>query len=108
MLRHGHGITWRFEGRELDEETRRLTVRGVETPIERKPFEVLVYLLRNPDRAVRKQELLEALWPGRILSETVLSRAVMLARQAIGDDDQQIIKTVYGYGYRLVAALDKL
>jgi DNA-binding winged helix-turn-helix (wHTH) protein len=68
-------------------------------------FDLLVYLLENRDRAVSKEELLESIWPGQFISETVMSSAVMKARKAVGDDahSQSVIKTLHGYGYRFVA-----
>jgi tetratricopeptide (TPR) repeat protein len=50
-----------------------------------------------------KDELLASVWPGRILSETVLTKCIGRLREAVGDRQQDIIKTVYGFGYRFVA-----
>jgi serine/threonine protein kinase len=47
--------------------------------------------------------LLAGIWPGRILSETVLTKCVGRLRDVLGDDDQVIIKTAYGFGYRFAA-----
>ena len=82
-----------------------LTVGGATVKLEPKPLELLLYLLRHPGEVVTKDELQEAIWPGRILSESVLTKAVAKLRQGIGDEEQSVIKTVHGYGYRLVAAV---
>lgn len=73
--------------------------------LEPRVFELLVFLLQNRDRAVTKDELREAVWSTAYLSETALTRAVMKARRAIGDDieNQAFIKTLRGHGYRFVA-----
>nr|WP_241696133.1 tetratricopeptide repeat protein [Solimonas terrae] len=69
----------------------------------RKPLQVLLHLLQHADEVVTKDELAEACWPGRILSDTVLSTTIKRLRAVLGDDGQQIIKTVHGFGYRFVA-----
>jgi non-specific serine/threonine protein kinase len=94
---------WRFENCVLDGATLELTVRGQLVKLEPKPLEMLMFLLRHPGEVVTKDELLDGLWAGRILSESVLTKCVAKLRQGLGDEDQAIIKTVHGFGYRLVA-----
>jgi eukaryotic-like serine/threonine-protein kinase len=100
--------TWRFVDAELDEARLELRVRGKVVPLERKPLELLMVLLRHPGEVLTKDELLDAVWGGRVLSETVLSRAMTKLRQALGDEEQSLVKTVHGYGYRLMAAVTRL
>ncbi len=73
-----------------------------------KAFELLLYLLRNRQRAVDKNELQDALWPRSIVTETALTRCVMKARRAVGDDTdkQAVIKTIHGHGYRFTAVVE--
>ncbi|TAJ54683.1 MAG: tetratricopeptide repeat protein [Nevskiaceae bacterium] len=94
---------WLFADCQLDGLTLELTVRGQQVKLEPKPLEMLMFLLRRPGEVVTKDELHEGLWPGRILTESVLTKCVAKLRQGLGDEDQQIIKTVHGYGYRLLA-----
>jgi len=94
---------WRFGGAVVDETTLELRVDGVDAELERKPLEVLIYLLEHAGEVCTKDELLDAVWPGRILSETVLTKCIGRLREAVGDREQEIIKTVYGFGYRLIA-----
>lgn len=77
-------------------------------PIERRSFDLLAFLIRNRQRAVTKDELQEAVWPGMILTESALTRCVMKARRAVGDDSrrQAVIKTIHGHGYRFVAGVN--
>jgi DNA-binding winged helix-turn-helix (wHTH) protein/tetratricopeptide (TPR) repeat protein len=96
---------WRFGGAVVDETTLELLVDGVDAELERKPLEVLIYLLEHAGEVCTKDELLAAVWPGRILSETVLTKCIGRLREAVGDREQEIIKTVYGFGYRFIAPL---
>jgi DNA-binding winged helix-turn-helix (wHTH) protein/tetratricopeptide (TPR) repeat protein len=92
----------------LDADRRELTRAGETVTTQPKAFEMLLYLVRNRHRAVEKDELQDVLWPRSIVTETALTRCVMKARRAVGDeaDKQAIIKTVHGHGYRFVAAIE--
>lgn len=94
---------WRFGAAELDESRLELRVGGEVVAIEPKPLEFLMCLLRHSGEVVTKEELLEALWTGRVVTESVLTSCAAKARQALRDDAHQVIRTVHGYGYRLVA-----
>ncbi|MEJ2274732.1 MAG: winged helix-turn-helix domain-containing protein, partial [Woeseiaceae bacterium] len=91
----------------LDADRRELTRAGETVTTQPKAFEMLLFLVRNRHRAVEKDELQDVLWPRSIVTETALTRCVMKARRAVGDDaeKQAIIKTVHGHGYRFVAAI---
>lgn len=99
----GAALCWHFSGCMLDESSLRLSVAGSVVELERKPLEVLRYLLRHAGEVVTKDEVLEAVWPGRILSDTVLAKAISRLREVLGEAGAPAIKTVHGYGYRLVA-----
>jgi class 3 adenylate cyclase/DNA-binding winged helix-turn-helix (wHTH) protein len=96
-----HG--WRFGRAHFDEDRLILSVDGQAVTVERKPQEVLRYLLRHAGSVVTKDALHAAVWPGRIPSETVIAKCISRLREVLQDEGQQIIKTVHGYGYRLVA-----
>lgn len=102
------GGLWQFGDAELDERRLELRVRGAAVALERKPLELLLHLLRNPGEVATKEELFAAVWPGRIVTEASLTKAVARVREALGDADQALIRTVHGYGYRLVAAVRQL
>jgi len=99
---------WRLAHIELDETTLELRVRGELAAVERKPLELLMWLLRRPGEVVTKEELFDALWAGRVVTESVLTKCVAKLRSALGDDGQAILKTVHGFGYRLVAPVQRL
>lgn len=96
---------WNFGEACFDEGSLVLTLAGTPVELERKPLEVLRYLLRHAGKVVTKDELFAAIWPGRIPSETVIAKCVSRLREVLRDDQQCIIKTVHGYGYRFVAEI---
>lgn len=81
---------------------------GAPVPVEPKVLDLLLYLVRERDRLVTKQELLEAVWPGVHVTESTLTRAVSLARAAVGDSAQAhaVVETVSGRGYRWKAPVE--
>ncbi len=72
-------------------------------------FDLLVYLVRNRERVVSKDDLLEGVWGGRIVSESTLTSHINAVRKAIGDtgEDQKLVRTVARKGFRFVAELKK-
>lgn len=104
MSQRQQGV-YRIDGYVIDVDRRLILTAGKEVKVQPRVFDVLIYLLDNRERAVSKEELQEGVWPGQFISETVMSRAVMKARKAVGDDahKQSVIKTLHGYGYRFVA-----
>lgn len=89
----------------LDGRSLELTVAGQQVKLEPKPMEMLLYLLKHPGEVVTKDELLDNLWAGRFLSESVLTKTMAKLRQGLHDESQVLIKTVHGFGYRLAAPL---
>jgi DNA-binding winged helix-turn-helix (wHTH) protein/tetratricopeptide (TPR) repeat protein len=103
----GKSEVYEFGDCVLDADRRELRVSGEHVMTQPKVFDLLVYLIRNRSRAVDKDELQDAIWPRSIVTETALTRAIMKARRAVGDDAEQqaVIRTVHGHGYRFVARL---
>ena len=75
--------------------------------VEPKVFDVLLHLIAMRDRVVSKDQLVEAVWQGRIISDAAISSAVSAARRALGDDGhaQRYIRTMHGRGFRFVSPL---
>ena len=90
---------WRFEDCEFDELRYELRHAGVTVELERKPLDVLVYLLEHAGEVVRKEELLEAVWPGVLVVDASLATAVSKLRKALGE--REIVQTVSRVGYRI-------
>jgi DNA-binding response OmpR family regulator len=98
-----------FAGFELHEERRELLRGGEPIPLNPRPFDLLVRLLRDRHRMVSKHELLDRVWAGVHVSDTALSSALKELRHALGDDGthQRLIRTLRGHGYRFVAAVEE-
>lgn len=92
----------RFDLIEIDEPRREFRVGGRAIPLQPKVFELLACLARNRDRVVSKDELLETVWPGVIVTDASLQRAVSLARSALAAAGRaDAIRTHARQGYRL-------
>ncbi len=100
----------RFVDCELDLDRIVLRRGGEPVRIEPQVFDVLAYLVEHRGAVVRKEELLDAIWGDRFVSESALTTRIRAARQAIGDDgtQQSIIRTVHGKGYEFVASVEEV
>ncbi len=94
-----------FGSFELDARGFKLRREGVEVPLQPKVFDAIRYLVENHDRVVRKEELLEALWPGEHVNDTAVPWTISRARKALGQEPEakDPIETVRGRGYRFTA-----
>ena len=92
--------TYVFEGYELDTRRHELRHEGALVAVEPQVFSVLAYLAAHADRVVGKEELLDAVWQTRFVTESALTSRIKAARRAIGDDGraQQAIRTIHGRG----------
>jgi DNA-binding winged helix-turn-helix (wHTH) protein len=102
-------VVFRFGDHVLDIERRELR-RGAE-PIALEPqvFDLLVYLVRNRGRVVSKDDLIEGVWGGRIVSDSALTTRLNAARKAVDDSGsaQRVIRTVPRRGVRFVGEVSE-
>ena len=89
----------------LDADRRELHRRGEPIALEPQVFDLLLYLLANRDRVVSKDDLIDHVWRGRIVSDSALTTRLNAARTAVGDSGaaQRVIRTVARKGLRFVA-----
>src|SRR5919199_3709916 len=81
---------------------------GAVVPLEPKAFEVLLFLIRERGRVVRKRELLDEIWKDAFVSENALTREIAQLRKALGEDARRAryIETVPTRGYRFIAEVE--
>jgi TolB-like protein len=93
-----------FDDFVLDGDRRELRRGGDLIAVEPKVFDLLVHLVANRERVVTRDDLISAVWDGRIVSESALTTAVNAARVALGDSGgtQRLIKTLQRKGFRFV------
>jgi TolB-like protein len=98
-------VQFSFVGHTLDVDRRELRRDSELIPVEPQVFDVLVYLIRNRGRVVSRNDLLAAVWGGRIVSESTLTSRINAARKAVGDsgEEQRLIRTFARKGFRFVA-----
>ena len=101
-------MKFRFSDFEIDVARYELRRAGKAVPVEPQVFDLLVYLVRNCNRIVSKNELIDAVWLGRIVSEAAFSSRLSAARRAIGDDGarQILIRTHYKRGFSFVGKVE--
>ena len=97
-------LKYQFTEFEIDLSQQELRRLGAAVHIEPQVFDLIVHLVRNHDRIVSKDELIETIWNGRIISEAALSSRINGARRALGDNgnDQALIRTLHKRGFRFV------
>ena len=97
-------MQYHFEDFVLNADRRELS-RGTEM-IEMGPqvFDLLIYLVQNRERVITKDDMINVVWEGRIVSESTLTSHINAVRKAIGDrgDEQRLVRTVARKGYRFV------
>ncbi|HKA70467.1 MAG TPA: winged helix-turn-helix domain-containing protein, partial [Xanthobacteraceae bacterium] len=102
-------MLYRFEDFALDSERRELRCKDDFVRIEPQVFDLLTYLIDNRKRVVSKDDLIAAVWGGRIVSDATLDSRVNAVRRAIGDsgETQRLIKTLPRKGLRFVGVVQE-
>jgi TolB-like protein len=97
-------LLYYFSDLVLDSSRRELRRGEDQVPLEPQVFDLLEFLVRARDRVVSRDELLEAVWNGRTVSDATLSSRVNAARNAVGDNGeaQRLIRTLPRKGIRFV------
>jgi DNA-binding winged helix-turn-helix (wHTH) protein len=97
-------LRYLFEEYAFDTDRRELHRGADVVSVAPQVFDMLDYLIRNRERVVSKDDLINAIWNGRIVSDAALTTRLNVARGAIGDtgEEQRLIKTLPRKGFRFV------
>lgn len=97
-------MAFEFADYVLDPDRRELSRGSGPVAMGPQVFDLLVYLVTNRDHVVSKDNILDAVWDGRIVSESTLASHINALRKAIGDsgEEQRLIRTVARKGFRFV------
>ena len=95
---------YQFDNVQVDVQNLRVMVAGEIRPLEPKSFRLLVFLVEHPGRALSKDEIMAAVWPGAFVSDNSLARAITQIRKALDDDSKapRYVETVPTIGYRFL------
>ena len=98
-----------FAGCEIDVERRELHRGGQAAHVEPQVFDVLLHLIKHRDRVVGKDELFQAVWAGRVMSEATLTSRISAVRRAIGDTGarQKWVRTIARRGFRFCGEVEE-
>ena len=101
MANENNGL-YEFGPFRLDAGQRLLLRDDCPIPLQPKAFETLLVLVRNSEKVVLKDELLNAVWADTFVQESNLTQNIFVLRKALGDNDggRRYIITVPGRGYR--------
>ena len=91
-----------FAGFQLDPSRGELSRDGLPIQLEPKVLDLIVWLATHPGQLVSRDDLIEQVWNGRIVSDSAVSSAINAARAALGDNgtEQRLIKTIPRRGFR--------
>jgi len=98
-------VHYRFDEHELDVTRGELRTDGQAVAVEPRVFALLCLLIEQRDRLITREELIEKVWDGRVVSDAAVASCLKSARRALGDDGvtQRYLRTVHGRGVRFVA-----
>jgi eukaryotic-like serine/threonine-protein kinase len=101
---------YRFGPFDLDAEQRLVRCEGTKIALPPKAFDLLLYMVRNPQRLITKEELLKAVWPDSFVEEGNLSQNIFLLRKALTpqQNDFRYIVTIPGRGYQFALAVEEV
>ncbi len=92
-------VGWRFATFEIDTRLAQVYRQAQRLEIERSGFDLLRCLVAHAPEVASKYALLAAGWPGRVVTENSLTKAISKLRRALVDDRAELIVAVHGYGY---------
>ena len=96
-----------FDDYGLDTDRRELLKADRPIAVQPQVFDILAFLIKNRGRVVTKDEIIDAVWNGRVVSESTLTSRINAARSAVGDsgEAQRLIRTASRRGFRFIGAV---
>jgi len=103
-------MRYQFGDFELATERYELRRNGIALHVEPLVFDLILFLLRSPGRVVSREEIVDRVWQGRLVSESTIDGCIKSARRILGDsgDNQSYIRTVRGRGFEFAAPVTGL
>src|SRR6201996_6546843 len=104
QARESLNLLYFFDKFALDPLRRELRCGAAAIAMEPQAFDLLLHLIRHREQVVSRDQLIEQIWDGRIVSESALSTRINAVRKAIGDsgNEQRLIRTLPRKGVRFV------
>ncbi len=100
-------MIYRFGNYSINTSLREIVHSGQGINIEPKVYDLILFFVENPHKAISKDELLNTVWSDVVVSETALSQSIMKARKLLGHDGDDYIQTVRGHGYKFMANISQ-
>src|SRR5215831_12950737 len=102
---NGTGMRYQFGDFELGTERYELRRNGIVLHVEPLVFDLILFLSRHPGRVVSRDQIVDAVWQGRLVSEATIDGCIKSARRLLGDSghNQSYIRTVRGRGFEFAA-----
>jgi TolB-like protein/Tfp pilus assembly protein PilF len=99
------GVRYTFDQFVLDTDRFELSENGNAIHAEPQVVELLLFFVRNPGRLITRDELVQAVWKGRVVSDSAISGRIKMARKVLGDDGrrQKYIQTIHKKGFSFIA-----
>jgi formylglycine-generating enzyme required for sulfatase activity len=103
-------MAYRIDAYVIDPDAYEIRRDGTPIRVEPQVFDLLVLLIRNRQRPLSKDQIIESIWDGRSVSDATLSSRIRTARQVLGDDGstQRLIRTIHGRGFRFVGDVEEV
>jgi pimeloyl-ACP methyl ester carboxylesterase/DNA-binding winged helix-turn-helix (wHTH) protein len=103
----GFNVLFSFDDFSLDTNRRELRCGAKPIDVEPQVFDLIVFLIENRERVVSRDDLIAAIWNGRIVSESTFTSRINSARRALGDSgkSQHLIRTISRKGFRFVGEM---
>jgi DNA-binding winged helix-turn-helix (wHTH) protein/pimeloyl-ACP methyl ester carboxylesterase len=103
-------VRYRFDKFSIDLHSQELYRGDQPLAIEPQVYALLAYFVMHPGKLIDHDELIQAVWQGRIVSDSAIAARISAARRVIGDSGkaQRLIKTVARRGFRFLAEVEEL